>query len=189
MLILIIRKMKIMKYKVRIIIVIALLATLNVSAKSEKTKVYAYGIGASFNDSTVYFTAVQPIDSAWVDSKTRFLYARPDYSNQLRDYLAAHGAEHRTCIISFALTEKDIQKEYASTRKKYSSQGNFNIKDVSTDDFSFKSVPYIEPITTEAPAQNDKSETKNKGKVQSGKHGTGAHKGLRHRGAIGSGEN
>ena len=36
-------------------------------------KLYAFGFSASFNDSIVYFTDIQEIDSAWINDKTDFL--------------------------------------------------------------------------------------------------------------------
>lgn len=150
------------KRKVWIIIAIALLATLNIVAKNKKSTVYAFGVAASFNDSTVYFTTPQPIDSAWIESKTHFLDSRDQYSNQLRNYLEAHGDGRRTCIIIFALTEKEIQKKYTSTRKKYTEKNNFSVKDLATADFSFKSVPnseigMIAPESTKTKKRNRKT--------------------------------
>ena len=61
------------------LIATALIATaccisVNVSAKNKCVqKLYAFGFAASFNDSTVYFTDIQEIDSAWVNEKNEFL--------------------------------------------------------------------------------------------------------------------
>ena len=40
---------------------------LTASAKVERTKVYMFGFSASFTDSLVYMTAIQELDSAWIN--------------------------------------------------------------------------------------------------------------------------
>ena len=36
-------------------------------------KMYIFGFSASFKNSIVYFTDIQELDSAWIDTKTKFL--------------------------------------------------------------------------------------------------------------------
>ena len=68
--------------------------------KVQVPKMYMFGMAASFNDTIVYFTSVQEIDSAWIEKKNKFLQARQLYSYQLRDYLAsAKQMPRRTCIV------------------------------------------------------------------------------------------
>ena len=43
------------------------------TAFAGNNKVYLYGFAASFNDSTVYFTDIQEVDSAVID-RSGFLY-------------------------------------------------------------------------------------------------------------------
>lgn len=103
------------------------------------TKVYLFGVAASFNDSTVYFTEIQELDSAYIDSRTKFLYSRENYSYQLRDHLTAQGAKNPTCITCFALKRKDIYKKYARLRKKYAN-GKFLIKEVKQPGFRYQAI-------------------------------------------------
>lgn len=103
-------------------------------------KIYAFGFAASFNDSTVYFTDIQEIDSAWINDKNGFLISRDNYSYQLKNYLSAIGLEHRTCIISFALERKDIEKKYQKMKNKYVKAGNFLIKGINDSDFHFSAI-------------------------------------------------
>ncbi len=56
-------------------------------AKNEAKTAYIFGFASSFNDSTVYFTDVQKVDSAYFTRKNKFLVSRENYSYQLRDYL------------------------------------------------------------------------------------------------------
>lgn len=115
--------------------------TINASAKLKCVpKLYAFGFAASFNDSTVYFTDIQEIDSAWINDKNDFLVSRDNYSYQLKNYFTSLGLEHRTCVISFALKRKDIEKKYQKMKNKYVKAGNYDIKSLSTNDFHFTAI-------------------------------------------------
>lgn len=111
--------------------------TLGAGAAEKMKTVYMYGFAASFNDSTVYFTEVQQMDSAFVDTKTNFLYSRNNYSYQLRDYLAGQGFANATCVTSYALTRKEAEKKYLALRKRYLEGGRYTIKYLKAADFSF----------------------------------------------------
>lgn len=103
-------------------------------------KLYAFGFSASFNDSTVYFTDIQEIDSAWIDDKTEFLISRDNYSYQLKNYFTNIGQEHRTCIISFARKRKDIEKKYRKMKEKYVKAGDYSIKTLDKNEFHFTAI-------------------------------------------------
>ena len=123
-----------------------LLAVSSVSAKNKQAKIYAYGFAASFNDSVVYLTDIQPIDSAWLEERTNFLVSRDNYTYQLREYLENKGVEHRTCIITYAMTRKNIEKKYIALRKKYVGKGNFDVKYINYTDFQFRSIVPLEKM-------------------------------------------
>ena len=101
------------------------------------TKLYMYGFAASFNDSTVYFTDIQEVDSAWINTKTDFLYSRDNYSYQMRDYLKNIGVPHPTCITVYAKTRKDAEKKYVNLKKRYTTKGNYDVKYLAANDFKF----------------------------------------------------
>lgn len=107
-------------------------------------RVYMFGFAASFNDSTVYFTDIQEVDSAYIDSKTKFLYSRENYSYQLRDYLQQQGFATPTCITVFALNKKDIQQKYDKLRKRYTGGNNYLVKDVKAPWFVFHAIKFEE---------------------------------------------
>ena len=116
------------------------------SAKLRCTPVYIFGVSASFNDSIVYFTDIQVLDSAWIDDKHDFLVKRSEYSYQLRDHLSALGSGMRTCLVSFATSEKDILKKYTKMRakltgtKKKQSTKSFDFREIDADEFKFQAV-------------------------------------------------
>ncbi|ALO48046.1 hypothetical protein [Hoylesella enoeca] len=128
----------------------ALLAFSSASAKNKRTLVYAYGLSASFNDSTVYFTDIQPIDAAYISDKSHFLYGRENYANQLRDYLSNKGMQHRTCIIVYKEKRSDVEKKFLAMRKRYTDKGNFNVKYIKLSDFRFQAVSPTDDDNTEA---------------------------------------
>ena len=109
------------------IITIMLCLCTQMQAKSKMVKTYVFGFAASFNDSTVYFTDIQELDSTWLNEKNNFLVSRDNYSYQLRDYLANQGMPHRTCITCFSPKKKDIYKKYSKISDKYTKKGNFDI--------------------------------------------------------------
>ena len=69
-----------------------LVVGINSYAKDKNTtkteKVYMFGFSASFNDSLVYITDIQGVDSVEIEPKTDFLVGRTAYGNQLQFYLA-----------------------------------------------------------------------------------------------------
>lgn len=156
----------------KILVAVAMLGMWSTGASAKNRfvdKIYAFGIAASFNDSVVYFTDVQQVDSVWLENKTNFLVDRSSYSYQLRDYLARKGEQHRTCIFVYALNVKDITKKYLSMKNKYVKNGNFDIKMLDAIDFSFTSVKsYEETDENDSVEQVDKKKarkkTKEKGK-------------------------
>lgn len=121
-----------------------LIATAALTAANAKNKcvpkIYAFGLAASFNDSTVHFTNIQEIDSAWINDKNDFLIGRENYSYQLRNYLESQGLPHRTCIICYALKPEQAQKKFNKIRDKYVKRGNNDIKIISNDDFKFTAI-------------------------------------------------
>ena len=115
-------------------------AVLGISAAPNARTIYIYGFAASFNDSTVYFTELQKVDSAYIDSKTKFLYGRENYSYQLQDFLDQKGWKHAVCITSYGLTKKEAEKKFLYLRKKYIDRGKFDIKYLKQSDFSYQVI-------------------------------------------------
>lgn len=130
-----------MRHKRLVSAVLTLLMSVNfVTAGNVKTRVYVYGFAASFNDSTVYFTDIQQIDTAWINTKTKFLLDRDNYSYQLKQYLQGLGVAHPTCITSFDFSRKAIEKKYLTFKKKYTKDHNYDIKYIASTDFQYEGV-------------------------------------------------
>ncbi|MGI6231298.1 MAG: hypothetical protein ACOYJF_00400 [Prevotella sp.] len=126
-----------MSAKFNILAATLALCSLSASAKYKAQTVYMYGFAASFKDSTVYFTDIQQIDSAYIDSKTTFLYGRANYSEQLSNYLESNGLDHPTCITSFGKDLKEAKKKYLKLRGKYLKDNKYNIKYIKETDFKY----------------------------------------------------
>lgn len=142
------------KMKLRLYLALAamLLPSLMFAAQ-KNVPLYVCGLATSFNDSTVYFTEIQKIDSAYVDSKTGFLYGRDSYSYQLREQMQKHGLSHATCITFFAKDKKDIDKKYAAFKKRYATKGRYNVKYLTTAEFNFSPIIPDESEMKDAPRQ------------------------------------
>lgn len=148
-----------------------LLISLAAQAKNEVRKAYVFGFASSFNDSTVYITDIQEVDSAWFTSKHHFLVSRENYSYQLRDYLGGIGEQHRTCMVGYNTDPKKLEKEwnklynrYAHNQKKKNNQKQkselppFQIKKLTKEQFQFQSVaPMDEAIEIEEPVKKVKA--------------------------------
>ena len=123
------------------VILLTITSVLTIVAKNKQyPTVYMYGIAASFNDSAIYFTDIQAVDTVWLDSKTKFLINRNDYSYQLKNYFENIGLPHRTCVVTYALKRKDIEKKFQKTRNKYVKKGTTELKSINKQEFQFKSV-------------------------------------------------
>lgn len=128
-----------------ILTMVLAIVSLTVSAANHQAKVYMFGFAASFNDSTVVFTDIQQIDSAYIDSKTKFLYGREYYSGQLRNYLSQQDFVNPTCVTVFATSRKEIEKKYSRLFKKYTNPKNkdkFIIKEIKSPDFVYEAVKF-----------------------------------------------
>lgn len=134
-----------MRFRKYILTLVLTLLTVSVWGEYRPKTIYVYGFAASFNDSTVYFTDIQKVDSAYIDTHTRFLYSRENYSYQLRNYLEGLGFKHATCITTFATSRKEAEKKYQSLRKIYLEDGKYNIHNLTEADFKYHAIEAPEP--------------------------------------------
>lgn len=141
--------------------ILLLAATTDAQAAYKPTPGYIFGFAASFNDSTVYITEIQRMDSTWTDARKGFLYRRNDYSSQLREYLKKKGFVNPTCVTLFSADRKKVEKKYLKLRKKYTEKGKYNVKYVDLNTFTYH--PFI-PETTEM--VTTKKEIKNARKAE-----------------------
>ena len=130
-----------MKY-VRILFAVALVFMVCSAFSFKKGKgekaVYAFGVAASFNDTVVYFTDIQVLDSVKLD-KGGFLPKRDLYTYQLKNYLELEkNLSNRTCMIYFSENKVKLNKEMAKIVSQYKKNKSVALREVKTTEFSFK---------------------------------------------------
>lgn len=103
---------------------------------SDKKAVYAFGIGVSLNDSVIYFTDIQLLDSVHLGKKD-FLPNRSEYSNELSNYLLnAHKIENATSAVVFSVHRKKLQRISDKAKAKYL-KSKIKFMDIALADFKF----------------------------------------------------
>ena len=102
-----------MKILRTLLLAIVALTVLPTEAKPLKTnQVYMFGFSASFKDSVVYVTDIQNVEGAWIETKTKFLMERENYSYQLKSYLEdTKQQSNRICMVFFELSKKKAEKQ------------------------------------------------------------------------------
>ena len=109
---------------------------------------------ASFKNPVIYFTDIQVLDSAWIDSKTKFLLERDSYSAQLKDYLTNTTSDpHRTCMVVFSTDKAKAEKKYMKLKNNYTVKANakdgYDVKYLSEKDFKFSLIDISEEVSEE----------------------------------------
>lgn len=136
--------MKSLKYIAAAMVLVSAFAASDATAKRKMIpRAYMFGFSASFTDSVIYFTNVQPIDSTWIDSKTKFLLGRDNYSWQLKDYFTQkQGQPTRTCIVFFDRNKKSIDKKYLKLKRKYTVKAKdmYDVRYIDDSEFMFRPV-------------------------------------------------
>lgn len=128
---------EVMKH-IKIVFAVMLVFTLCTAFTMKSHKpVYAFGVAASFNDSVVYCTEIQVLDSTALD-KNGFLPKRDLYSYQLKNYLEYDLKKpDYTCMIYFSENKKKLEKEAVKVKAKYK-KSTMVLQAITSDKFSFK---------------------------------------------------
>ena len=137
---------------------LACLLSQNAEAKIKQQPVYLFGFATSFVDSTAYITDIQYIDSAYVDTKTKFLIGRNLYSVQLQDFLENNeGCKHPVTSIFFGVKKEKMEKKLLAVRRRF--EGDLKLKTIVCP---FRAESYVEREITSSPviAQPDKKSSK-----------------------------
>lgn len=152
-------------YKVKITIICLLLGMVLTSAQAAKKepvmqRVYMFGFGASLTDSIACQTAVQAVDSAWLDTH-KLLVDRSLYSIQLQFYVEQNeGVNHPICTIYFDRNERKVQKMWNKIKKRYEADPNIKLRQIDPSKFQFMAEQYMPPIIGELPVEATETDTK-----------------------------
>jgi len=130
--------------QVTLAIILMAAGTMNVQAQNVKVPhAYMFGFVASFNDSTVYFTNIQQVDSVWVTKKKSMLAGRNNYSYQLREFFTQkRNMPNRTCVVVANVNRKKLEKKYIKMKNKYlvKSKKPYDVRNIAETDFKFQPV-------------------------------------------------
>ena len=120
-----------------LVALMALLICSSFTLKGKKTEgVYLFGVAASFNDSVVYFTPIQHVDS--VKLEKGFLPKRAQYAYQLKNQIEySKNKSDYTCMIYFAETKAKLEKEAAKVKGKYI-KSRLHLEEIPTETFTFR---------------------------------------------------
>ena len=166
--------------RIALALAIVAISSLAAQAKVEPTTAYMFGFASSFNDSTVYITSVQKVDSVYLSHKNLFLEGRDNYSFQLRDYLESIGEPKRTCIVMFDRNFKKAEKKWTKLYERYTKKTKakrlksgekpkelpspWQVKSVDENKFTFKPIT---PDNMEEPmTKQERKEAKMKAKEE-----------------------
>ena len=160
--------MKQLKYL--LLTLITVMSISNAEAKPVKTNhLYMIGFSASFKDSVIYVTDIQDVQGAWIDSKTKFLKSRDQYSYQLRDHLVENMKQpERICMVLFTTKKKKAEKLYVKLMKQYKT--GYDVQYLSEKQFKFVAVELSEEESKAEPTVKKKKKEK-KQAPPSGKKG------------------
>lgn len=160
-----------MKFFNRITITAALLTAMTYIPASAKNvmvpKAYMFGFVASFNDSIVFLTDIQEVDSVWIQEKKKLLAGRSNYSHQLREFFTnSFGMSHRTCVVISDIKRKNVEKKYAKMKKQYAVKGSkkYDVHYTDASEFRFKPVNMDDSSVQLQQAHKKKDKKKDKKK-------------------------
>lgn len=106
--------------------------------EDEAKRVYLYGVSIDFNDSTVYMTDIQYLDSMIIQ-KDGSLQGQSGYSLQMKVFLEnSYGEDNQTCAIVYSDNKKKLEKKFVKMRKRYQTDKGRTLKLLGTDSFTFR---------------------------------------------------
>lgn len=129
-----------MKFISRIALLAVLLCSVlfQASAQSKKDPIYAFAYGTSFNDSTIYLSAVSELTIATIDKKSHLLNDRSGYSDQFKTYLDKQYQKNHTCTIFFSQSRKKLEKKYTKLRRNFRKDKENHLVEVPGSEFTLE---------------------------------------------------
>lgn len=107
--------------------------------KTPGKKVYIFGVGYHFGDSTIYVTAIEEVDSIALQKKTKFLPYRSEFTLQFRQYLeTTTNQSHMTCCVFFSDKRNTLLKRFNKVKGRYLNSPGAILEMIGDDKFKFK---------------------------------------------------
>lgn len=97
-----------------------------------------FGVAVNFNDSTMYMTDVQSLDSIVINTDGSLRnYAA--YSQQLEFYIEGALREaDQTCAVIYSDKKKKLEKRFVKLQRELSAKRSEKLRRIGTDEFAFK---------------------------------------------------
>ncbi len=144
---------------------LSLLFILPTLAKVKTTSMYIFGVATSLIDSSTYITSIQHLDTAYLDTKTKFLGGRGEYSIQLQTYLEqTTGKANLVTSIFFNEKHKKLQKEWEHVRNKALRDTMLVVKPIIQEPV-FTTTTWMKPVE-EIPVKEKSSKKKKRASIQ-----------------------
>jgi len=111
--------------------------TLAAQNKANKT-IYGFAVATCFNDSTIYISAISPLDGAQLEKKTHFLSQRSAWSSEFKMYLDSKYGDAHTSAFFFDTKKDKLEKKLLKLRRQYAKNKTLaSVVEVPATDFSF----------------------------------------------------
>ena len=132
------------KWKLLLLGLLTLVVMPVISAPKEKKerviepkRVYLCGVSLNFNDSVVYVTDIQYLDSVIINNEGS-LANYSSYTMQMKIYMQGTlGEGNQTCAVLYSDDKKKLEKRVNRMRKHFLANENKLFKKVSREAFSF----------------------------------------------------
>lgn len=107
--------------------------------KSDEIKrVYLYGVSHDFNDSVVYMTDIQCLDSMTIKADGS-LQNHSSLSLQMKYFLEGMLQKgNQTCAVIYSDDKRKLEKRYVKMRKRYQSDNHKVLMKLNSESFTFR---------------------------------------------------
>lgn len=101
-----------------------------------KRPVYLFGVATSFQDSTVYITEIQRLDSMTIERKNGLEGVRT-LNRQFASYLHKNNQAEYVEVLFYNEKKDKVEKDLLKIRTKYTSSKAYKLKVIPADTFSY----------------------------------------------------
>lgn len=129
--------------------------------ENEPQSVYVYGVSFSLNDSIVYFTSVQKLDSVYLKGKFNYLRGRAGYANQLRSFFKNKlNRDNTTNVVMSDVDKVKLEKRFLKMKNHFTYIGKgkkqrlsgYDIRYLAESEFQFELIDFSEDVAEEMAA-------------------------------------
>lgn len=101
--------------------------------------VYVFGVSQVLTDTVIYITNIHQVDSLDLETKTKFLPFRSEFSLQLKEYMEGQlGLKHQTACVFYSDSRRKLSKKFYKIKKRYLDDKNRKVVMVDERYFQFR---------------------------------------------------